>query len=93
MVLPSIIFFTTLVVSIIFTSTCYCCPPEDALLATLRVDHPEQYGTLYIEHYIRHQLPTDNLPVAVQILVNFDLHLSEPKILEIMAKNNVFDVY
>jgi hypothetical protein len=26
-------------------------------------------------------------------LVNFDLHLSEPKILEIMAKNNVFDVY
>jgi hypothetical protein len=94
MLLPYIVLLTTLVVSIIVTgSSCYCCPPEDPLLATLRVDLPEQYGTRYIQNYRESQLPTDDLPVAVQILVNFNLHLSESKILEIMAKDNVFDVY
>jgi hypothetical protein len=94
MLLPYIVLLTTLVVSIILTaSTCYCCPPEDALLAAFRVDHPDQYAMLYIQHYIEHQLPTDNLPVAVQVLVNFDIHLSQSKTLDIMGMNNVYEVY
>jgi hypothetical protein len=94
MVLPTVMFITTLLVSIIVTgSTCYCCPPEDPLFANFKQIYPDEYASKYIEHYIEHHLPTDHLPVAVQVLINFDLHLSEPKILEIMAKNNVYDVY
>ena len=89
------IFFSFFLVltSVLTASTAYCCPPEDPLLTALKAINSEQYAAKYINHCITSQLDTDDLPVAVQVLVNFEISLSETDTLTIMAMDNVWDVY